>query len=118
MRISDWSSDVCSSDLYNFRLTDLANAMPLPLGTLVSADLTLANATAAYRFAAEAGETLVFDAIEARAGVRWRLLDPFGNTAFTPRSLLDIDTQTHEFTGPDPLSSVRIRGGKQCVSTQ
>src|SRR3546814_688395 len=52
---------------YNFRLTDLAKAMPLPLGTLVSADLTPANATAAYRFAAEAGETFVFDAIEARA---------------------------------------------------
>src|SRR3546814_19301673 len=99
MRISDWSSDVCSSDLYNFRLTDLANAMPLPLGTLVSADLTPANATAAYRFAAEAGETFVFDAIAARAGVRWRLIDPFGNMVFNQRTLPDIDGQTLEFPG-------------------
>src|SRR3546814_15570194 len=71
----------------------------LPLGTLVSADLTPANATAAYRFAAEAGETFVFDAIAARAGVRWRLIDPFGNMVFNQRTLTDIDGQTLEFTG-------------------
>src|SRR3546814_20914661 len=99
MRISTGVQTCALPIFYNFRLTDLASAMPLPLGTLVSADLTPANATAAYRFAAEAGEAFVFDAIAARAGVRWRLIDPFGNMVFNQRTLTDIDGQTLEFTG-------------------
>src|SRR3546814_12676732 len=89
MRISDWSSDVCSSDL----------------------------------------------------GVRWRLIDPFGNMVFNQRTLTDIDGQTLEFTGTYTLllegevgqgavtgydfavyptrmqRSEERRVGKECVST-
>src|SRR3546814_3236887 len=33
MRISDWSSDVCSSDLFYFRTTDVTGVVHLPEGT-------------------------------------------------------------------------------------
>src|SRR3546814_8750726 len=143
MRISDWSSDVCSSDLdgvvvdwrrfdqsdsssfngstalklapgsyvltvdgtgdttadYNVRLSNLAGATPLAMGSAVTADLTPANSTAAYKFAANAGERFFFDALSAVNGVRWRLIDPFGNLVFNQTTLNDNDGQLLDYTG-------------------
>ncbi|MFA7602290.1 MAG: LamG domain-containing protein, partial [Novosphingobium sp.] len=84
---------------FNFRLSDLANATPLALGTRVAAPLTPANATAAYRFAANAGESFFFDALGSVNGVRWRLIDPAGNLVFNQTTLTDIDGLKLDVTG-------------------
>ena len=63
---------------YAVRLIDLGAATDLALGTETLA--SLANDTAAYRFAAAAGDEVVFEAIAA-SGVSgyWRLLRPDGS---------------------------------------
>ncbi|PZQ23763.1 MAG: hypothetical protein DI569_03340 [Sphingopyxis macrogoltabida] len=93
----DGTGDVTGD--YNFRLTDLAGAAPLPMGSAVTAALTPANATRAYRFAANAGESVFFDALSTENDVRWRLVDPFGNLVFNQTTLTDINGQRLAFTG-------------------
>ena len=52
---------------YGFRLLDLATATPVSPGTAVTGTLTPANATAAYRLTAAAGDQVYFDAQTSRA---------------------------------------------------
>ena len=85
----DGSGD--ATGFYNFRLLDLANAAPLPLGTLVQGVLETSNSTAAYKFAGLAGEKFVLDAQAVSNLVYWRLVDPNGRDVFNSRGLSDID---------------------------
>src|SRR3546814_3317090 len=80
-------------------LSNLAGATPLAMGSAVTADLTPANSTAAYKFAANAGERFFFDALSAVNGVRWRLIDPSGNLVFNQTTLTDNDGQLLDYTG-------------------
>ncbi|OZA70316.1 MAG: hypothetical protein B7X78_02875, partial [Sphingomonadales bacterium 39-62-4] len=75
---------------FNFRLLDLAAAQPLPLGTEVSGSLSPSSSTVAYRFAAAAGERVVFDAITATPDMGLRIIDPFG-TDVPGVSFADLD---------------------------
>ena len=75
---------------YAFRLLDLAQAAVLTPGTAVSSQLSPANESDAYQFAAQAGDVFYFDFISTSGGAgasTWRLLDPYGNTVFGPLNL-------------------------------
>src|SRR5262245_11706492 len=70
---------------YEFRLRDLAGAIPVTPGTPVSGDLSPANETDFYRFTAVTGNQYYFD-VQARSGAgnaQWRLIDPFGGVVFS-----------------------------------
>jgi len=74
------SGSASATGSYSLRLLDLADAVPLVLGTLVSATLTPGNATHVYRFEASAGDRLYLDGLSASSGnIYWRLLDSRGS---------------------------------------
>ena len=78
------SGSGATTGAYSFRLLDLAAATPLTPGTPVSGTLDPANETDGYRFEAQAGDKVYFDAV-ARSGAgsaRWRVLDPYSNGVF------------------------------------
>src|SRR3546814_12996875 len=52
MRISDWSSDVCSSDLFSCANCALNFAVPVADGLLVTGDLSLAFSNVSFSGAA------------------------------------------------------------------
>ncbi|MFN0055355.1 MAG: Ig-like domain-containing protein [Planctomycetales bacterium] len=83
---------------YQFRLSDLAQAGAIALGTPLSSTLDPANETDLYRFTAAAGDRFYFDA-QTRSGATnaiWRLVDPFGNNifnqVFNTSELVDVVT--------------------------
>jgi RHS repeat-associated protein len=75
--------------LYSFRLSDLAAATPLTLGTVFSGSLDPGLSTNLYQFQATAGQSFYF-ANPVETGEEdfrdiYRLVDPYGNDAlFTP----------------------------------
>src|SRR3546814_12206395 len=74
MRISDWSSDVCSSDLFPYlaRVTDLNVALASEL-----ADAPAAPATASIEGAVSSNTTVRWAPVKDAAGyrIRWRRAD-------------------------------------------
>ncbi|PHR92220.1 MAG: hypothetical protein COA78_33630, partial [Blastopirellula sp.] len=85
---------------YDFRLSTLASATEITLGTPFSGDLTPSNETDLYRAHANAGDQLYFD-IQANDSIYngvWRLIDPFGNELFNSY-FDDVDTQTVPVSG-------------------
>jgi len=90
---------------YEFRLHDLAGAIPLTPGVAVSGDLSPANETDLYRFSAVAGESFYFD-VQARTGAanaRWRLVSPFNEIIFERafnNDLVNSDAGPFTFTQP------------------
>jgi hypothetical protein len=70
--------------VYQFRLSDLATALPLTPGTAITTSLSPANESEIYRFTATAGDRFYFDSIERQVAgdVFWRLVDPYGNQLF------------------------------------
>ncbi|HEY6816092.1 MAG TPA: CARDB domain-containing protein, partial [Croceibacterium sp.] len=80
-----------TTGFYNFRLTDLATAAVLPMATVVTGELTPSNATAAYKFAGNAGEKFIFDALAVQNEVWWRLVDPAGNDVVGSSGFSDLD---------------------------
>jgi RHS repeat-associated protein len=72
---------------YAFRLSDLASATPLTLGTPLNGDWNPGNETDLYRFQASPGDRFYFDAIASSFGgglsATWQLIDPFGNSVFS-----------------------------------
>ncbi|MGB3802622.1 MAG: LamG-like jellyroll fold domain-containing protein, partial [Sphingopyxis granuli] len=72
---------------YAFRLLDLAQAAALTPGEQQSVTLNPGNMTQLFHFDAAAGERLFFDYMSGATLPYWRLIDPRGNTVFTPRSI-------------------------------
>jgi len=86
---------------FQFRLSDLAAATPLTPGTPVNDTLNPANATAAYRFTAAAGDRVFFDS-QSSSGLPnayWRLIDPDGQVIFSTGLSNDPAAQTLSKTG-------------------
>ncbi len=79
-----------TTDFYNLRLVDLADATPLTLGDTVDGTLQPGKETDFYSFDASAGEHLFFDRIAADGDMRWRLIDPLGGTVFGATGIGDI----------------------------
>ncbi len=66
---------------YGFRLLDLSAAVPVALNTRVNVTLPAGFATQAMSFAANAGDTVVFNSLASPVGndmVSLRLIDPLG----------------------------------------
>src|SRR3546814_11939707 len=103
MRISDWSSDVCSSDLLGKEITSYVDLdhrrMKFAIGVIYQTD-----PDAAARIPA-----MLREIVEANGGTFIRS----GFIGFGPRSL-DFELEFDVF---DPRSEER-RVGKECVSTR
>src|SRR3546814_15651643 len=95
MRISDWSSDVCSSDLANAALT---------LGATTQGTLALPGDRMRYCFTLAEDALLLFDSLTNNGSLNWTLTGPSGV----------IDGRN--FNKRDARSEER-RVGKGCVST-
>ncbi len=70
---------------YSFRLSDLATAATLPLGTPVSHTFDPNNSTDLYQFNAAGGQSFYFASLGQTGGNfrnSWRLIDPYGNVVF------------------------------------
>ena len=95
----DGSGDKTGS--YNLRLIDASAAADLTPGIQVTNTLEAANKTALYRFTANAGDQLYFDADQVAGGTAsWRLIDPYGKQELNPSSLTqDKDTFTVQRSG-------------------
>jgi hypothetical protein len=63
---------------YSFRLSDLASATPITLGTTFSGTLNPGNATNLYQFSGNAGDLFYFDRLSLSGNAYWRLIDPYG----------------------------------------
>ncbi|TAK56497.1 MAG: hypothetical protein EPO25_00385, partial [Gammaproteobacteria bacterium] len=104
---------------YSFVLRDLTAAEPLTPGTEVSGALDPAQAIAAYRFDAVAGQRLYFDAIAVSGEMYWQLIDPYGQRVFGPNYVghesHDVDAITLERTGSYLLL---LEGGSWTSGTQ
>ena len=89
---------------YSFRLLDLASAAAITSGTPVSGTLASGKETALYRFEAQAGERVFFDAQSQSGGSAWsRLIDPHGRQVWFSGSG-DVDVQTLALTGTYTLA--------------
>ncbi|HEV3341679.1 MAG TPA: putative Ig domain-containing protein, partial [Pirellulales bacterium] len=75
---------------YAFRLSNLASAPALTVGTPVSGTLNPANSTNLYQFTANAGDQYTFLSGTSFVNATWRLLDPYGNVLFQ----LALDTSS------------------------
>ena len=96
--VVDGDGDVTGS--FALRLMDLAATTAIGYDQDVSGTLNPSSGGRVYTFNAVAGDRVYFDALANSTGnIRWRLLDPYGNTAFTYRGLSDVDTQVLSFTG-------------------
>ncbi len=84
---------------YNLRLLDLADAVAITPGEVVSGDLLPANATAMFQFDATAGERFFFDDILDSGNNYWRLLDPLGNHVWIQTTFNDRDLAALPYTG-------------------
>lgn len=82
---------------YAFRLLDLASAVSIVPGTILSGTLNPGNATHIYEFQAEADDLFYFDALDLTNG-HWRLLDEYGGQLFS-NSLADVDTLSLPHSG-------------------
>src|SRR3546814_5570515 len=69
MRISDWSSDVCSSDLANAALT---------LGATTQGTLALPGDRMRYCFTLAEDALLLFDSLTNNGSLNWTLTGPSG----------------------------------------
>ena len=79
----DGSGDTTGA--FAFRLLDLAAATSIAYGQALSATLDPGNQTQMFRFAASAGDSVLFDWVSRTGGnPYWRLLDPFGGLVFGP----------------------------------
>src|SRR3546814_20627925 len=101
MRISDWSSDVCSSDL---RTT----ARTLGLNEDLTEALCLAHDIGHPPFG-HAGEDALEAALDAHGG--------FDHNAHTLRTLMLLESPYPLFRGLNLSRSEERRVGKECVST-
>src|SRR3546814_1901641 len=76
MRISDWSSDVCSSDLFSCANCALNFAVPVADGLLVTGDLSLAFSNVSFSGAANSaissyrGSRITLQSVALGLGVR------------------------------------------------
>ncbi|HNI80523.1 MAG TPA: CARDB domain-containing protein, partial [Rhodocyclaceae bacterium] len=96
--VVDGDGDVTGG--FALRLMDLSATTAITYDQVVSGTLTPSSGATAYTFNAVAGDRAYFDALSNSTGnIRWRLLDPYGNTAFSYRGLSDVDTLTLGFTG-------------------
>jgi hypothetical protein len=86
---------------YAFRLVDLANGTPLPIGTNLFDTLTPANETDVYTFNANAGDVFTFDNTGTTGipNARWRLIDPYDNVIFNTSASTDVNNQGLPATG-------------------
>jgi RHS repeat-associated protein len=69
---------------YAFRLSDLATATPITVGSTVTDTLNPANSTNLYQFTANAGDQDTFSGQTPQGSglIAWRLIDPYGNVLF------------------------------------
>ena len=72
---------------YGFRLIDINKAQELTLGETVTAELSPANETDAYRFSVVAGQRFFIDRLSNGGDIYWRLIDPYGRTAIDRQSM-------------------------------
>src|SRR3546814_15677801 len=95
MRISDWSSDVCSSDLYAVRFSERSSALfgPMLVEKFLHSGLGLGTASAAFREQgdADALADLLFDTQERRPRARPDAL--FGQSCLLGGSLLRVSAR-------------------------
>jgi hypothetical protein len=84
---------------YSFRLSDLASATPITLGTAVSGSLNPGNSSNLYKFNANAGDLIYFDEQTLSNGnTYWRLIDPNGQQVWL-NSFSDVATLAMPSTG-------------------
>jgi|CXWL01.1.fsa_nt_gi RHS repeat-associated protein len=89
------------TDEFSFRLIDVDQAIPIPLGAPISGTLAPGNEGDLYRFTASAGDQLSLDAISSAvfsAPVTWQLVDEGGFPVFT-QNFSDINAVTVPVTG-------------------
>src|SRR3546814_12158531 len=105
MRISDWSSDVCSSDLYGVSVTDLADA------------LERSNLSAGSNYVRRAGESFL-----VRADARLRSVADIEEAVIATRAgvpvrVKDVGQVVIGGAVRTGSRSEERRVGKECVST-
>ena len=86
---------------YAFTLQNLADAIPVTVGTSFSGELTVASETDLYSFEATAGQQFFFD-VEAASDAsssQYRLIDPFGQVVFSSNRFTDQEVVTIELDG-------------------
>src|SRR3546814_19478836 len=130
MRISDWSSSVCSSDLFD-EATGRTAADSSPSGAAATS-VASATQTRLYRFTAAAGEDWYFDLLSHSGGtLSVRVYRPDGVQLAGPENLGDISLEDLPMAGEYLIAvegdigneggaSFRSEGrrvGKECVST-
>ncbi|MGH7345402.1 MAG: hypothetical protein ACREK4_10850, partial [Candidatus Rokuibacteriota bacterium] len=91
---------------YSFRLVDLATAADITatLGTPVNGQLNPGNESDFYRFNANAGDQITFDAITTGVTMTWTLITPFGSALFGPSVFVDQGPITLGATGTYTLA--------------
>ncbi len=91
-----------ANGLYGFRLLDLGAAPMIDYDALTTGRLDPGTSTAAYRFEAEAGDTVYLDRVlfSGSNDTYWRLVDPFGRNYSGPHHFgNDIDRTTLPYAG-------------------
>ena len=85
---------------YSFRLSDLASAIPITPGAVISSALNPGNATKLYQFNTNAGDLIYFDEQSVSGGptVHWRLIDQYGQQVWFT-SFSDVGTAAMPSTG-------------------
>src|SRR3546814_1985579 len=93
MRISDWSSDVCSSDLFGFLIPDAGGKdvflSPRQMRSLMNGDRVLVCAHTASR-RSTSGETCTVPKAVSRAGTPGGGVPPIGRASCRVRVCQDV----------------------------
>ncbi|KQP20290.1 LamG-like jellyroll fold domain-containing protein [Pseudorhodoferax sp. Leaf265] len=86
---------------FAFRLLDAAQATAIAYDTTVQGQLRPGDQAQLYRFDAQAGEVVFFDALAqgGASAVLWRLVDPYGRTVFGRSGLSDRENTTLAVAG-------------------
>ncbi|KQP49886.1 CARDB domain-containing protein [Pseudorhodoferax sp. Leaf274] len=86
---------------FAFRLLDAAQATAIAYDTTVQGELRPGDEAQLYRFDAQAGEVVFFDALAegGASAAQWRLIDPYGRAVFTQAGLADRENTTLAVAG-------------------